>query len=202
MKKLTEGDVERLLKGAADWEPTAPPPPMALPESRRRRVAPTFRVAGLSSLAVAVVAVGWQLAPRPAPGPATPSVAAVEQAPTQEPPEASPAPVRLASEPIAPKRPPRVVRSDDGENEPVRRRPRRKRNWIGARKTETDRAEYAPYRYVLSSQPLPKDAITLEDAPHVVPVVLTDRDAKTGDLRLVPAAAVVSDSPESAYSLE
>lgn len=219
MKKLSEGDVERLLTGAADWEPTAPPPPMVLPELRARRgFRPLYRIAGLGSLAVAVCITGWQLAPKPTAVPLPTRVVATEltfdAAPGKSPSETSaPPPVRLASAPPtdsdAPKRPRQIVRreargSEDDESEVVRRRPRRKRNWIGERKSEPIRQneEYAPDRYVLSSQPLPKDAVTLDDTHRVVPVVVTDRDEKTGELRLIPAATIVSNSAESNYSLE
>jgi hypothetical protein len=205
VKKLTQGDVERLLRDAADWEPNAPPPPMSLPEFRRHRVAPGFWAAGLPSLAVAVVAAGWQLLPKPAP-----TVVALRPVPafvvTTPTPVTSPAPVRVAQEPESEPTVPRYRRRPSPSVErnaaTPERRPRRKRNWIGSRRTRKDRTEYAPYRYVLSSQPLPKDAITLEDIPRVVPVVVTDRDGKTGEVQLIPAAAVVADLPENTYSLE
>ena len=65
------------------------------------------------------------------------------------------------------------------------------------------RENYASDSYNLDEpKPLPADAISLDESPKIVPVVVAEPDPETGGVRLRPAAATVPTSEDDPISLE
>jgi hypothetical protein len=217
MNRLKETQVERLLQEAAGWEPEAQMPEnlvrAALARSPRRRRVPLLPALSLSGAAFAGLLTFVVFRPEVPPTvvPPAPSISTVVHETQPDVPDVKPTPappVQVAKQPsekqTRPSSAPRMR-----WNKPRRHKAYRTRRASHARirpqRTETavpDRLEYASYQSVSENKPLPADAISLDESPKIVPVVVAEPDHETGGVRLHAAAASVPNNEDAPISLE
>ncbi len=211
----SESRIESLLRTAADWEPDRAMPAglirAALQPAPKRQLAwiPALSACGAALAGVLAVAVmrpevSVSLSPVPYSTPA-PQLPETPDAPPQVFPPYQvemPRPV-----PVAAVSRPRRLRRHRALDAPAPRKHvqaharshrRRYRETLAPRE---EGLQVASYQYVSEQKPLPKDAISLDESPKIVPVVVAEHDEETGGVRLHAGAASVPQG-DGAISLE
>ncbi len=208
----SESRIESLLRTAADWEPDRAMPASliraALQPAPKRQLAWTFALSACGAALAGVLAVAVMRPevpvslspvsyPTPAPQlPETPDAPPPQVFPPKQVETPGPVPVAAVSRP-------RRLRRHRALDAPAPRK-RRRNHARPQRETLAPREEglqVASYQYVSEQKPLPKDAISLDESPKIVPVVVAEHDEETGDVRLHAGAASVPQS-DGAISLE
>ncbi|MGC4044490.1 MAG: hypothetical protein QM758_11915 [Armatimonas sp.] len=222
MNRLNDNQVERLLKEAAKWEPDAQMPESlirsALTKSPRRKYTPLVSALSLSGAAFAGLMTFVVFRPEVPPTVAQPTPLAVKATPeTGEKPATlstpAPTPASIPATHVAqntPEKSSTVSKPSNREDKPLHKRSHGKRrsnrsteSQARASRQELPKLEYAPSTYENEPKPLPDNAISLDESPKIVPVVVADTDPETGEVLLRPAAAMVpASSADAPISLE